>query len=55
MENLFYERSECQKYDLKGNTRNRHAPVGGVPGQTLLDANFEESTWPAPPSQLAGD
>ncbi|KAK4700951.1 hypothetical protein P7C70_g5290, partial [Phenoliferia sp. Uapishka_3] len=49
MENLFYERTLAQVYDLKGSTRNRHVQVSpDRPNEVLMDENLVQTSYKNP-------
>ncbi|TPX19065.1 uncharacterized protein E0L32_011226 [Thyridium curvatum] len=48
MENLFYDRSETRKFDLKGSMRNRKIQSTGVQDEVLLDENMVEYIYESP-------
>lgn len=46
MENLFFGRNICNKFDLKGSERNRLAdPINQEGDIVLLDQNLLQSEW----------
>ncbi len=48
MENLFYDRQETRKFDLKGSMRNRKIQSTGEQNEVLLDENMVEYIYESP-------
>src|SRR3569833_3027836 len=48
MENLFYDRSDTRKFDLKGSMRNRKIQSTGEQNEVLLDENMVEFIYESP-------
>ena len=48
MENLFYDRVETRKFDLKGSMRNRKIQSTGEQNEVLLDENMVEYIYESP-------
>ena len=48
MENLFYDRLETRKFDLKGSMRNRKIQSTGEQNEVLLDENMVEYIYESP-------
>lgn len=48
MENLFYDRSGCRTFDLKGSMRNRKIQSTGQSDEVLLDENMVEYVYENP-------
>lgn len=48
MENLFYDRTDARKFDLKGSMRNRKVQSTGEQNEVLLDENMVEFIYESP-------